>query len=229
MFKIASVDCAAVNVLSRLRLTSPTATCAWRRRRRGQCCAGHMRSSWLSDRQQVTLSRTSSTVILIKIIELVVWSSKCWLQAGLHSPFTLGPSMSSFLCYRGEFLLLYLYETLVLCSVYMANNVHKFSYYLGLRCSQWRRYRLHWRWRQYVPPKRWYLPASQHGVTTNKTSIQRIVLLFLWVCFATVPLSTRSTDWSLTVTAVCWWSCAVSDGSVGIRIIDFIGLSLTSV
>jgi hypothetical protein len=27
-----------------------------------------------------------------------------------------------------------------------------------------------WRWRQYVPPKRWYLPTSPHGVTTQKTN-----------------------------------------------------------
>jgi hypothetical protein len=25
-----------------------------------------------------------------------------------------------------------------------------------------------WRWRQYVPPKPWYLPTSPHGVTTKK-------------------------------------------------------------
>jgi hypothetical protein len=25
-----------------------------------------------------------------------------------------------------------------------------------------------WRWRQYVPPKRWYLPSSLHGVKTRK-------------------------------------------------------------
>jgi hypothetical protein len=28
-----------------------------------------------------------------------------------------------------------------------------------------------WRWRQYVSPKRWCLPASPHGVTTHKTNI----------------------------------------------------------
>jgi hypothetical protein len=28
-----------------------------------------------------------------------------------------------------------------------------------------------WRWRQYIPPKRWYLPTSPHGVTTQKISI----------------------------------------------------------
>jgi hypothetical protein len=27
------------------------------------------------------------------------------------------------------------------------------------------------RWRQYVHPKRWYLPTSLHGVTTQKTNI----------------------------------------------------------
>jgi hypothetical protein len=27
------------------------------------------------------------------------------------------------------------------------------------------------RWRQYVPPKHWYLPTSPHGVTNHKTSI----------------------------------------------------------
>jgi hypothetical protein len=27
-----------------------------------------------------------------------------------------------------------------------------------------------WRWKQYVPPKRWYLPTSQHGVTSQKTT-----------------------------------------------------------
>jgi hypothetical protein len=25
-----------------------------------------------------------------------------------------------------------------------------------------------WRWQQYIPPKRWYLPAGPHGVTTQK-------------------------------------------------------------
>jgi hypothetical protein len=27
----------------------------------------------------------------------------------------------------------------------------------------------HWRWRQYVPPKHWYLPTSPHSVSTQKT------------------------------------------------------------
>jgi hypothetical protein len=26
-------------------------------------------------------------------------------------------------------------------------------------------------WRQYVPPKHWYLPASPHGVAAQKTNI----------------------------------------------------------
>jgi hypothetical protein len=27
-----------------------------------------------------------------------------------------------------------------------------------------------WRWRQYVPPKRWYLPTSTHGITSQNTN-----------------------------------------------------------
>jgi hypothetical protein len=30
-----------------------------------------------------------------------------------------------------------------------------------------------WRWRQYVSPKRWYLPTSPHDVTTQKTNIDK--------------------------------------------------------
>jgi hypothetical protein len=32
-----------------------------------------------------------------------------------------------------------------------------------------------WRWRQYVPPKRWYLPTSPRDVTALKTSIDSTV------------------------------------------------------
>jgi hypothetical protein len=28
-----------------------------------------------------------------------------------------------------------------------------------------------WGWRQYVPPKRWYLPTSPHGISTQKNNI----------------------------------------------------------
>jgi hypothetical protein len=28
-----------------------------------------------------------------------------------------------------------------------------------------------WRWRQYVPPKRWYLPTSVHSISAQKTNI----------------------------------------------------------
>jgi hypothetical protein len=45
-----------------------------------------------------------------------------------------------------------------------------------------------WRWRQYVPPKRWYLPVSAHGLTTHKTNISYIVNAVLNVAFFTLIL-----------------------------------------
>jgi hypothetical protein len=36
-----------------------------------------------------------------------------------------------------------------------------------------------WRWRQYVPPKCWYLPTSPHGVTTRKNTIDGNILTFV--------------------------------------------------
>jgi hypothetical protein len=39
-----------------------------------------------------------------------------------------------------------------------------------------------WRWRQYVPPKRWYLPTSPHGVSTQKTNIETSVLKLEAIC-----------------------------------------------
>jgi hypothetical protein len=29
----------------------------------------------------------------------------------------------------------------------------------------------HWRWREHVPPKRWYLPTNLNGVTTENTNV----------------------------------------------------------
>jgi hypothetical protein len=37
-----------------------------------------------------------------------------------------------------------------------------------------------WRWRQYVPAKRWYLVTSQQGVTTHKTNIDMSQNRFQW-------------------------------------------------
>jgi hypothetical protein len=37
-----------------------------------------------------------------------------------------------------------------------------------------------WRWRQYVSPKRWYLPMSLHGVINQKTSIDIFTAVRTW-------------------------------------------------
>jgi hypothetical protein len=37
-----------------------------------------------------------------------------------------------------------------------------------------------WRWRQYVPPKRWYIPTSPHGVTTKKTNMDMVYWHHAW-------------------------------------------------
>jgi hypothetical protein len=36
-----------------------------------------------------------------------------------------------------------------------------------------------WRWRKYVSPKRWYLPTSPYGVTSQKINI-KIILFVTW-------------------------------------------------
>jgi hypothetical protein len=33
-----------------------------------------------------------------------------------------------------------------------------------------------WKWRQYIPPKRWFLPTSPHGVTTQDSNIEIVML-----------------------------------------------------
>jgi hypothetical protein len=38
-----------------------------------------------------------------------------------------------------------------------------------------------WRWKQYVSPKRWYLPTSPHGVTTLKTNIDTFIAVSISV------------------------------------------------
>jgi threonine/homoserine efflux transporter RhtA len=59
-----------------------------------------------------------------------------------------------------------------------------------------------WRWRQYVPQKRWYPSTSLHGVTTWKTNINiytamRTLNLIFWVvapcCILAVYLRFRGT------------------------------------
>jgi hypothetical protein len=41
-----------------------------------------------------------------------------------------------------------------------------------------------WRWKQYVPPKRWYPPANLHGVTTHKNNIvMKCLNLILSKCY----------------------------------------------
>jgi hypothetical protein len=34
-----------------------------------------------------------------------------------------------------------------------------------------------WKWRQYVPSKRWYLPTSPHGVETQKANIDIFIVM----------------------------------------------------
>jgi hypothetical protein len=38
-----------------------------------------------------------------------------------------------------------------------------------------------WRWRQCVPPERWYLPRSPCGITTQKTNINVIFLVNMFI------------------------------------------------
>jgi hypothetical protein len=70
-----------------------------------------------------------------------------------------------------------------------------------------------WRWRQYVPPKLWYVPTSPHGVATHDTTIDRTII-FLW----NPPPNWKRTEWApppavLKAVTQVWWllqSCAVS-------------------
>jgi len=45
-----------------------------------------------------------------------------------------------------------------------------------------------WRWRQYVPPKRWYLPTSSRGVRTQKTNMD---IMLNWFLTPLLPLPCR--------------------------------------
>jgi hypothetical protein len=58
-------------------------------------------------------------------------------------------------------------------------------------------------WRQYVPPKRRYLPTSPYGVTTQKTNIDNFTTYFYEINFNIIPpLTPFSPKWSLQVSGL---------------------------
>jgi hypothetical protein len=68
-------------------------------------------------------------------------------------------------------------------------------------------FRQPWRWRQYVPPKRWYLPISPHGVTTQETNID---------IYSAVRISNRyyrNTGTHFFENSDSWWTVSLRNSS----------------
>jgi hypothetical protein len=66
-------------------------------------------------------------------------------------------------------------STLVFWVVTPCGLVGRYQRFGGTHCHHLQHFG---RLLQYVPPKRWYIPTSPHGVTTQKTSINAYYLCF---------------------------------------------------
>jgi hypothetical protein len=49
--------------------------------------------------------------------------------------------------------------------------IGRYHHFRGTYCLHLQGWTQPWRWGQYVPPERWHLPASPHGITIQKTNV----------------------------------------------------------
>jgi hypothetical protein len=100
------------------------------------------------------------------------WSH--WYNAGKHPRFvcidcethvseTIRVTVANFLSWCADSAILYNIPDAQVVKHYNC-NLTTFQRNIGLNLQPWR-------WRQYVHPKRWYLPTNPHYVTAQKTNI----------------------------------------------------------